>query len=120
LLELLTGRHLFAPSQSIEQLLEAKRALPDRVPQLLPAPLHRSGRLVAFCQRLIAPDPQHRFSSAEQADVDPEYGAYAFHQELARGKLDAVWKHDVSIWQKYLRPAKRSSRTASRCAKATS
>lgn len=112
LLELLTGRPLFAPSQSVEQLLEVKRTLPEKVPQLLLSPLHRSGRLVAFCQRLIDPDPERRFASAEQADVDPEHGAYAFHQELARGKLDAVWKNDVSIWLKYLLPAKRCARTA--------
>ena len=106
LLELLTGRRLFAAVQSIEQLLKEKLALPDKVRQLLPAPFSGSERLVKFCQRLIAPDPQHRFGSAEEADVDPDHGAYAFLQELARGKLDAVWKHDISLWLKHLRAPK--------------
>jgi hypothetical protein len=52
---------------------------------------------------LIAPEPLQRFGSAEQADVDPDHGAYAFLQELARGKLDAVWKNDISRWLRYLR-----------------
>ncbi len=106
LLELLTGKRLFEPAQSIEQLLKAKRELPDEVPRLL-APVNGSGRLVKFCQRLIAQQPQQRFASAEDADVDPGPGAYAFLQELARGKLDAVWKHDISIWLQYLRRTKR-------------
>jgi serine/threonine-protein kinase len=112
LLELLTGRRLFAAVQSIEQLLKEKRTLPDKVRQLLPAPFSGSERLVKFCQRLIAPDPQHRFGSAEEADVDPDHGAYAFLQELARGKLDAVWKHDISLWLKHLRAPRLAAQDA--------
>ncbi len=103
LLELLAGQRLFAPTLSTKELLTEKLALPDKVRQLLSPGFLGSRRLVKFCQRLIAPDPQQRFGSAEEADVDPDHGAYAFLQELARGKLDAVWKHDISLWLKYLR-----------------
>ncbi|MCU0872722.1 MAG: serine/threonine protein kinase [Pirellulaceae bacterium] len=112
LLELLTGRRLFEPALSIGQLLDEKRSLSDKVRQLLPAAFSGSGRLVKFCQRLIAPNPQDRFGSPEEADVDPDHGAYAFLQELARGKLDAVWKHDISLWLKYLRAPKAAVRDA--------
>lgn len=112
LLELLIGRRLFEPTQSIPQLLEEKLALPGKVRQLLPPSFAGSSRLVKFCQRLIAADPQQRFESAEQADVNPDHGAYAFLQELARGKMDALWKHDISLWLKYLRAAKPAVRDA--------
>jgi len=102
LLEMLIGRRLFKPTLSTEQLLAEKRSLPDRVRELLPQSFVGSRRLVEFCRRLIAADPQQRFESAEQADVNDDHGAYAFHQELARGKMDAHWKHDIVLWLNYL------------------
>ncbi len=97
-IELLAGQRLFPANESIEELLARKHSLPDRLPQLLPERVTRSERLMAFLHRLVAIDPEARFMSAEQADLDPDHGAYAFLQELARGKLDAEWRNDLGIW----------------------
>lgn len=107
LLEMLIGRRLFKPTLSTELLLAEKRSLPHRVQELLPPPFARSRLLVEFCQRLIAAEPRQRFDSAEQADVNADHGAYAFLQELARGKMDAHWKNDIILWLKYLQPPRR-------------
>jgi serine/threonine-protein kinase len=96
--ELLAGQRLFPAKESIEELLARKHSLPDRLPQLLPERVTRSDLLMEFLHRLVATDPKARFMSAEQADLDPDHGAYAFLQELARGKLDAEWRNDLGIW----------------------
>jgi serine/threonine-protein kinase len=97
-IELLTGQRLFPAKESIDELLARKHSLPARLPRLLPEQVTRSERLMEFLQRLVATDPQNRFMSAEQADLDPNRGAYAFLQELARGGLDAEWRNDLGIW----------------------
>lgn len=96
-IELLAGRRLFPPTRSHSDLLARKRALPDELHQLLPERVTQSGRLMRFLARLVAMDPKARFMSAEQADLDPDHGAYAFLQELARGGLDAEWRNDLGI-----------------------
>ena len=98
MIELLAGQRLFPPKESIEDLLARKHSLPARLPQLLPEQVTRSDLLMEFLQRLVATDPRDRFMSAEQADLDPSHGAYAFLQELARGGLDAEWRNDLGIW----------------------
>jgi serine/threonine-protein kinase len=97
-IELLAGRRLFPPRESVEELIVRKQTLPAQLPQLLPHRVTRSQRLMDFLLRLVAIDPQERFMSAEQADLDPKNGAYAFLQELARGGLDAEWRNDLAIW----------------------
>lgn len=109
LLEMLIGRRLFKPTLSTEELLAEKRSLPHRVRELLPPPFVGSRVLVEFCRRLIAVEPQQRFDSAEQADVNPDHGAFAFLQELARGKMDAHWKNDIILWLKYLQPPRHAA-----------
>jgi serine/threonine-protein kinase len=96
--ELLAGRRLFLRARSCDELLSKKQALPGQLPQLLPEQVTRSGKLMQFLRRLVAVDPTDRFMSAEQADLDPEHGAYAFLQELARVGLDAEWRNDLGIW----------------------
>jgi serine/threonine-protein kinase len=97
-IELLAGRRLFPPHGTVEELVETKLALPGRLPHLLPEQVTQSDRLMTFLYGLVAADRKHRFPSAELADLDPAWGAYAFLQELARGGLDAEWRNDLGIW----------------------
>jgi serine/threonine-protein kinase len=99
LIELLTGRRLFPPSLTIDELVARKRALPSQLRQMLP---DQSRTLIRFCRRLIAVDPRDRFMSAEQADMDRDHGAFRFQQELIEGRLGSAWDHDLGIWMSIL------------------
>ena len=97
LVEMLSGQRLFA-GLSRPELLEARRRLPERLPQLLPKDFACSKMLVDFCRRLVAWDPAQRFVSAERADLDPECGASAFLFSLVRGNLGCVFEKAVAQW----------------------
>ena len=51
-----------------------------------------------FCLRLIAHDPNRRFSSAEEADLHSKDGASAFHYQLVKGNLASVFDNDLRLW----------------------
>ncbi len=103
LIELLSGRSLFGHCQSREALLEAKLALPGNLRGWLPSPVCDSRKLMELCRRLIEPDLRQRFRSAEEADLDPKFGAHAFLLELYRGHLGAAWDHDLHLWIKSMK-----------------
>jgi serine/threonine-protein kinase len=98
LVELLSGRALFAGATDERHLLEVKRSLPRRLDEIFPDEVRRSDVLMTFCRRLIAPDPTRRFASAEEADLQPNEGASAFHFQLVRGNLASVFHNDLRIW----------------------
>jgi serine/threonine-protein kinase len=99
LIELLSGdANLGGPSMSNQstrttdrhrddELLDAKRQLPDRLHELLPAHLRVCEKLMRLCRKLIDPDPKKRFADAEHAiDKHPD-GAWYFRIQLARDDL---------------------------------
>ena len=98
LVELLSGRSLFAGAKSDRELLEIKRSLPRRLDEIFPEEVRRSDVLMTFCRRLIAPDPNRRFTSAEEADLHSNEGASAFHYQLVKGNLASVFHNDLRIW----------------------
>jgi len=109
LIELLAGRRLFTgvksntPSQQREpldkaELLRRKKELPDYFADLVPIDVRESKRLMGLCRRLVDPDPRRRFPNAEDADLDPQCGAYAFLQELVKGDLDRVYEKGIRDW----------------------
>jgi serine/threonine-protein kinase len=98
LVELLAGRPLFAKARTVPELLEAKRSLPRRLHRILPEEVTESQLLMSFCQRLIAPDPNVRFPSAEEADLHSQEGAAAFHYQLVKGNLASVFDNDLRLW----------------------
>ncbi|HEV3416481.1 MAG TPA: serine/threonine-protein kinase, partial [Pirellulales bacterium] len=69
LVEMLAGRPTFAGINTYRDLLEAKRVLAHRLPQLLPQEVVCNELLMNFCRVMIAPDPMRRFPSAEAADL---------------------------------------------------
>jgi serine/threonine-protein kinase len=96
--ECLAGQRLFRRDMSSTELQEAKRTLPQRLRSLLPEKVVGSWRLLRFCEKLTAFDPQDRFDSADDADLNQEWGASAFLQELAQVGLSAVYDSDIRLW----------------------
>jgi serine/threonine protein kinase len=102
LIELLAGQNPFAGLKETRDLLEAKRTLPQRLHELLPAEIHGSELLLTFIRGMIAPDPVRRFPSAEAADLLKE-GAAAFHRQLVIGDLSAEYPNEIRLWLEELK-----------------
>ena len=103
LIELLAGRKPFAGLKYRTELLEAKRVLPHRLTELLPTEVTVNELLMNFCRRLIAPDPNCRFPSAEAAELVDEEGAAAFHKQLVKGDLWSEYDNEIRIWLEELK-----------------
>ncbi|HEX5446781.1 MAG TPA: serine/threonine-protein kinase [Pirellulales bacterium] len=97
LVEILAGWPPFAGMTTLRDLLEAKRALPQQLPQILPREVLGSELLMNFCRGLIAPDPMRRFPSAEAADLVKE-GAASFHRQLIKGDLASEYENEIRLW----------------------
>ena len=115
LIELMIGQPVFANSSrggaaehSIPQeattgivpkvdskLIDEKRSLPDRLEELLP----RYGPVLReFIHKLIAPEPQNRFFSAQEAEVNPKIGGYFYFKQLVLCRLDAHYRSEFRLW----------------------
>ncbi len=97
LVEMLAGAPMFPVVESLRDLLEAKRLLVHRLPELLPREVACNDLLVGFCRKLVAPDPAYRFSSAEAADLGRD-GAATFHRQLAKGDLASEYENELRLW----------------------
>ncbi|MEX0978324.1 MAG: protein kinase, partial [Pirellulales bacterium] len=97
LIEILAGWPPFAGLTTLRELLEAKRVLAQRLPQILPQEVVCNELLMNFCRGLIAPDPMRRFPSAEAADQLKE-GAASFHRQLIKGDLAAEYENEIRLW----------------------
>ena len=97
LVELLAGQPPFQKVDSYEDLIDAKRKLPQRLGELLPAEVLGNKLLMQLIVGLIAANPEHRFVSAEAADLS-ETGAAAFHRQLVHGNLSCEYQNDLRLW----------------------
>lgn len=97
LIEMLTGQFLFSGLDGYSDLVDAKRKLSPRLPEILPQEVSCNELLLYLCKRLIAPDPARRFASAEAADLGRK-GAAAFHRQLVKGDLASEYENDVRVW----------------------
>jgi serine/threonine-protein kinase len=97
LVEMLSGQPPFAGLTSLADLLEAKRSLVNRLPQILPTDVTCNQLLMNFCRGLIAPDPAKRFQGAEDADLE-KGGAAAFHRQLIVGGLASEYENELRAW----------------------
>jgi eukaryotic-like serine/threonine-protein kinase len=102
LIELLSGRQSFAGVRDIRDLLEAKRALPLRLHEILPEEVLRCELLCTFIRGMIGADPVRRFPSAEAAELLKE-GAAAFHRQLVIGNLASEYDNDIRLWLEELK-----------------
>ena len=97
LIEMLAGRNPFAGLVSLQELLEAKRFLAQRLDGLVPQEVACNELLMSFCRRLVAPDPARRFSSAEVAEYE-EGGAASFLRQLVKGDLASEYDNEIRLW----------------------
>jgi serine/threonine-protein kinase len=97
LIEILAGWPPFSGLTTLRELLEAKRVLAQRLPQILPQEVVCNELLMSFCRGLIAPDPMRRFPSAEAADLVKE-GAANFHRQLIKGDLASEYENEIRLW----------------------
>jgi len=97
LIEMLSGSPPFDGRSSFRDLLEAKRFLAQRLPNILPEEVVCNELLMNFCRGLIAPDPMRRFPSAEAADLVKE-GAASFHRQLVMGDLSSEYDNEIRLW----------------------
>lgn len=97
LVELLSGQPCFSETDSLRELLEQKRSLPQRLHEILPQEVSCNGLLMNFCRGLISPDPSRRFPSAEAAELLHE-GAASFHRQLVLSDLASEYDNDIRVW----------------------
>jgi eukaryotic-like serine/threonine-protein kinase len=97
LIEMLAGQSPFVGLSAYRELLEAKRFLAQRLPNILPDEVVRNELLMAFCRGLVAPDPARRFPSAEAADLVKD-GAAAFHRQLVKSDLASEYDNEIRTW----------------------
>ena len=102
MIELLSGRSIFAGNENLRDLVQAKLELPSRLEKVLPAEICRNELLMNFLTGLISPDPNLRFANAEAAEhVDT--GAAAFHRQLVIGDMSTEYNNDIRLWLEELR-----------------
>lgn len=97
LIEMLSGVSPFAGLHNYRDLLEAKRMLVQRLPQILPSEVVCNELLMNLCRGLVAPDPMRRFPNAEAADLVKE-GAASFHRQLVKGDLASEYENEMRLW----------------------
>ena len=97
LVEMLSGQPPFSGLTSFHDLLEAKRSLAHRLPQILPSEVSCNELLMNFCSGLVSADPKQRFPSAEDADLKQE-GAASFHRQLIVGGLASEYENEIRAW----------------------
>ena len=97
LIEMLSGSPPFRGDVSLRELLAAKRELPQRLDEILPEDVTRNELLMNFCRELIAPDPNMRFFSADDAE-HVDHGAAAFHRQLVLNDMSTEYDNDIRLW----------------------
>ncbi len=96
LIEMLAGCQPFSGKKTYRELLEAKRILPQRLPEILPEEVTCNELLMSFCRGLIAPDPMLRFPDAEAANL-VEGGAAAFLRQLVKGDMSSEYENEIRL-----------------------
>lgn len=96
-IELLSGRPVFSGINDLQELIEAKRTLVDRLPDILPQEVACNDLLIAFCRGMVAPNPEDRFETAEAAELMDD-GAAAIHRQLIKSDLATEYENDIRIW----------------------
>ena len=97
LIEILSGRPLFAGYSTLGELLEAKWTLPQKLERILPSEVADSQLLMTVCRKLTAPDPMLRYNGAEEANTGPN-GLAEFQRTLVMGDLASEYENELRVW----------------------
>lgn len=97
LVEMLSGKYPFIEAADGMELVAAKRNLPDKLEDLLPEDVARNNTLLGLINRLIAANPEDRFSTAEEADLS-DWGALPIQRQLVKGDLDSDYANEIRLW----------------------
>ncbi len=97
LVELLAGQPLFSQAKKLSELIELKKTLEQRLPDLLPDAVVSNELLTDFIRGMVAAEPVDRFPTAEDAQL-VDKGAAAFHRQLVKGDLASEYENDIRIW----------------------
>jgi serine/threonine protein kinase len=97
LLEMLSGARPFA-GLNYDELVNAKRTFADRLPHLLPPEEFQfSEALIRLLRRMVDPDPNQRFPTAEDAELSDE-GAAGFLRELVKSDMSDEYTSELRRW----------------------
>lgn len=97
LLEMLSGSRPFA-GMHLNQILQAKLKILDRLPALLPLEEFQfSESLIHLLRGLLHPDPRQRFTTAEDAELS-EKGASGFLRELVKSDMADEYGLELRRW----------------------
>lgn len=96
LLELLSGKYPFAGVSDGAELINVKRDIWRRIPDLLPKDVARNNTLVEMLSRMIAPDPADRFASLEEADLS-NTGASEIQRQLVKVNMTTEVENEMRI-----------------------
>lgn len=97
LIEMLSGSRPFA-GMSLAQLIDSRQSILERLPALIPAEEFQfSGSLIRLLRGLVHPDPRHRFSTAEEAELS-EDGAAGFLRELVKSDMSEEYGLELRRW----------------------
>ena len=96
LIELISGKPLFAGIKNFNELIRAKLQIPHELESFMPPEIAENELLVQFCRKLIAADPAQRFPTAEDAELK-QGGAAAFHNQLVKSDLSSEYDNELRL-----------------------
>ncbi len=95
---MLTGAQPFAGMKDISAAYHAKNMILDQLPHVLPPEeIAFSELLLKLLRKLVHPDPEKRFQSAEEADLASD-GAAQFQDLLVKGDLSSQYETEIRQW----------------------